>query len=94
MEEQKLFGIVIFTWEEWDDIDSECAQFYNVNFPFESMKKYNGMDASLDMNGELSVTEKSGECKEVWKGYVCEIPEFMRAVMAKFDKGWEIGGSK
>lgn len=34
MEDQRLFGIVIFSWKEWDEIDIECSQFYNVEFPF------------------------------------------------------------
>lgn len=80
MNEQKMFGVVIFTWDEWDEIDTGCFQYYAVNFPFESMKKYNGMDASLDMEGELSITEKDGEFKEVWKGFVSDIPEFMTAI--------------
>ena len=80
MNEQKMFGVVIFTWDEWDEVDTGCLQFYNINFSFESMKKYNGMDASLDMDGELSITEKDGDCKEVWKGYLTEIPEFMAEI--------------
>lgn len=80
MNEQKMFGVVIFTWDEWDEIETGFLQFYDVNFPFDSMKKYNGMDASLDMDGELRITEKDGECDEVWKGYVSEIPEFMAAI--------------
>lgn len=80
MNEQKMFGVVIFTWDGWDEIETGCLQYYTVSFPFESMKKYNGMDASLDMEGELSITEKNGECKEVWKGFVSDIPEFMEAI--------------
>lgn len=83
MEEQKIFGIVIFTWDDWGKIEPGCLQFYNVQFPFESMKKYNGMDACLDMDGELFITEKDGECKEVWKGFVSEIPEFMSKLSNK-----------
>lgn len=80
MNEQKMFGVVIFTWDEWDEIDVGYLQFYTVNFPFESMKKYNGMDVSLNMDGELSITGRGGGCEEVWKGYMSEIPEFMVAI--------------
>ena len=73
---EKLFGIPLFYWEEWDEIDTGFLQFYNVEFLFESMKKYNGMDASLDMNGEIAITDSKGE--EVWKGLACAIPEFRR----------------
>ena len=62
---EKLFDIPLFYWEKWNEIDTGFLQFYNVEFPFESMKKYNGMDASLDMNGEIAITDSKGE--EVWK---------------------------
>lgn len=71
---QKLFDIPLFCWEGWDEIETGFLQFYNVEFMFESMKKYNGMDASLDMNGEIAVTD--GDGTEVWKGFACAIPEF------------------
>ena len=75
---EKLFDIPLFYWEEWGEIETGFLQFYNVNFSFESMKKYNGMDASLDMNGEITITNSEGE--EVWKGFACEIPEFLQGV--------------
>lgn len=81
---QELFGLLIFTWDNFDIIDADLIQFYNIEFPYDSMKKYNGMDASLDMDGKLSITTREGECEEVWKGYVCAIPEFMERVKAKF----------
>lgn len=85
MNEQKLFGIVIFLWKEWDEIDTGCSQFYDVEFPFKSMEKYNGMDTSFNDEGELSVTDKAGNI--VWEGYACQIPEFMDEVKAKFGGG-------
>ena len=81
---QELFGLLIFTWDSCDIIDTDLIQFYNVEFPYDSMKKYNGMDASLDMDGKLSITTREGECEEVWEDYVCAIPEFMDRVKAKF----------
>ena len=78
---QKLFDIPLFYWEEWDEIETSFLQFYNVNFLFSSMEKYNGMDVSLDMNGELAITDSSGD--EVWKGFACAIPEFRRELNAR-----------
>lgn len=75
---QRLFDIPLFYWEEWDEIETGFLQFYNVNFLFSSMEKYNGMDVSLDMNGELAITDSDGN--EVWKGFACEIPEFLQGV--------------
>lgn len=84
---QELFGLLIFTWDSCDIIDTDLIQFYNIEFPYDSMKKYNGMDASLDMDGKLSITTREGEREEVWKDYVCAIPEFMERVKAKFRRG-------
>lgn len=81
---QELFGILVFTWDSCDIIDAGEIQFYDIEFPYESMKKYNGMDATIDMDGALSITTREGECEEVWKDYVCAIPEFMSRVKAKF----------
>lgn len=81
---QELFGLLIFTWDSCDIIDTDLIQFYNIEFPYDSMKKYNRMDASLDMDGKLSITTREEECEEVWKDYVCAIPEFMERVKAKF----------
>lgn len=81
---QELFGLLIFTWEDCDIVDTDLIQFYNIEFPYDSMKKYNGMDASLNMDGGLSITTREGECEEVWKDYVCAIPEFMERVKTKF----------
>lgn len=81
---QELFGILIFTWDSCDIIDAGEIRFYNIEFPYESMKQYNGMDASLNMDGELSIATREGECEEVWRYYACAIPEFMDALSAKF----------
>lgn len=85
-EEQKLFGITIFTWERWNEIDIGWFQFYNVQFPFESMKKYNGMDADINMDGKLSIGDRKLGCEEVWSGYVYEIPEFMEELSREVKK--------
>lgn len=79
---EKIFDIPLFYWEGWDEIETGFLQFYNVEFPFESMKKYNGMDASLDMSGEIVITDSEGE--EVWKGFACIIPEFVKKLNARY----------
>lgn len=75
---QKLFGIELFKWKEWDEIETGFLQFHNVEFPYESMKKYNGMDVALNMDGEIMITNDLPDGLEgVWSGYAYEIPEFM-----------------
>ena len=84
--EQKIFGITIFTWEGWDEIETGFLQFYNVQFPYESMKKCNGSDVSLDMNGEITICSDNEESAELWKGFAVEIPEFLEEFKKKFEK--------
>ena len=89
--QQKLFNIPIFTWEDWDGYDTDSLIFYNVEFPFESMKQYNGCDCSLELNGKLTISKLGEEISKdfyrteiVWKGFVCEIPEFMEELNKKY----------
>lgn len=77
-QEQKFCGILLFTWEQWDEVDTDMVQFYNVEFLMGSMKQYNGCDASLTFSGELEVYDSNGCLEEpLWSGYVTDIPEIM-----------------
>lgn len=82
--EQKFCGILLFTWEQWDEVDTDMVQFYNVEFPMESMKKYNGCDVSLTFSGELEVYDSS-DClaESLWSGYVTDIVEIMEELKNK-----------
>lgn len=89
--QETLFDIPIFAWESWDMIDTDTFQFYNVDFPYKSMKQYNGCDCNLDFNGKLTITkigekinEYTYETEIVWEGYVYEIPEFMEELNKKY----------
>ena len=89
--QETLFDIPIFSWEEWDMIDDDTFQFYNVDFSYKSMKQYNGYDCSLDTNGKLEITKLGKEISKdyyetelVWSGFVCEIPEFMEELNKKY----------
>ena len=88
---ETLFDIPIFSWEEWDMIDTDTLQFYNIDFQFESMKQYNGYDCSLDVKGKLEITKLGKEISKdyyetelVWSGFVCEISEFMEELNKKY----------
>ena len=89
--EETLFDIPIFSWEQWDMIDDDTFQFYNVDFPYKSMKQYNGYDCSLDVNGKFEITKLGKEISKdyyetelVWSGFVYEIPEFMEELNKKY----------
>ena len=83
-QEQKFCGILIFTWEQWDDVDADMLQFYNVEFPMESMKKYNGCDVSLTISGELEVYGSDYFAEPLWNGYVTDIVEIMEELKNRF----------
>ena len=79
MKEQIFCGIVIFRWEEWDKGDSGEIQFYNVQFPFKSMEKYNGVTAVLGINGQLTLFDKNdNELIDMW---VTDIPEVREHIL-------------
>lgn len=90
--QETLFNIPIFSWKEWDMIDTDTLQFYNVDFLYRSMKQYNGCDCSMDFNGKLTIEKISNKINEytydtevVWEGFVCEIPEFMEELNKKYN---------
>lgn len=72
--EQYFLGKTLFTWESWDEVDVAFLFFYNVEFSFESMKKYNGCDVSLDIEGSMEVYDENN--KVVWTGFVTDIEDW------------------
>lgn len=84
-QEQEFCGVTIFTWEEWDDVGTGILQFYNVEFPFESMKKYNGTMAVFSLSGQLTLfDENDNEIIDIW---VTDIPE-LKEILLKKEKKW------
>lgn len=83
--EQKFCGILLLTWEEWDEISIDMIQFYNVEFPMESMKQYSGCVVSLTFSGKLEVYDPFGYSAEpLWCGYVTDILEIMEELKNRF----------
>ena len=76
---QKFCGKDLFTWDEWDEIDTGELQFYNVEFCIDSMKEFNGMTAVLTIEGQLDIfaEDESGKQIEKWSGFVTDIPGFL-----------------
>lgn len=76
---QKFCGKELFTWDEWDIIDTGELQFYNVEFCIDSMKKFNGMTAILTIEGQLDIfsEDESGNSVQEWSGFVTKIPGFL-----------------
>lgn len=76
---QKFCGKELFTWDEWDIIDTGELQFYNVEFCIDSMKKFNGMTAILTIEGQLDIfsEDESGNSVQEWSGFVTKVPGFL-----------------
>ena len=100
---QTFCGKELFTWDEWDEIDTGFFQFYNIEFCIDSMKKYNGMSVSFNLEGELEIYDKDGNIK--WTGWVIDIPGFLEKpesfagriiyrVIREFDKGFGYHGTE
>ena len=35
---ESVLGVEIFEWQDWDDVDIDVLQFYDVKFKFDSLK--------------------------------------------------------
>ena len=77
-EEQEFLGIVLFTYEDYQGIDAETMQYWYIEFPFESMKKYNGRHANLYFEGWMEIINDNG--KILWEGYPTDIEEFRNSL--------------
>lgn len=75
-------GIALFTWADFDVIDEFTNQYYNVEFPFESMRQYNGMTVCYTTIGELSIYDESDNL--VYDEWIMEIPELREELYKKF----------
>lgn len=78
---ETMLGEDLFTYEEWKRLSRGEAEYYKVEFPFESMKKYNGGRVIKYDNGALRVYGK-----EIWKGYITDIPEFRELLITRLKK--------
>lgn len=80
---EKQFGIDLFTWDGWDDLGEQELYFYHVEFPFESMKKYNGLGLSKTFEGKIEIYDDEG-IEVVWSGYAIDIPEFVAIMKERY----------
>lgn len=47
MGKEDMFGIDIFDWNDWDEVDGDLLEFYDVNFYLDTMQQYNGCAVSF-----------------------------------------------
>lgn len=74
---EKFCGVDLFNWKNWDYIDDGCLYFYNVQFLFPSMQKYNGMDVARWFDGKMKIYGGNYAEELVWSGYITDILEVM-----------------
>lgn len=95
MNEYKFLGEVIFLWEGWEELDEEWNTFYGVQFPFESMKQFNGACINISDEGMINISastedlelDENGMIKipePLWENYAIAIPEFRAKIYEKF----------
>lgn len=77
---EQFCGVDIFTWEQYDIIDTDNFYFYNVKFLLPSMQKYNGMDVSRWFDGKMEIYSRDNTDQVAWSGYVTDIHEVMEAL--------------
>lgn len=77
---QMYFDIPLFCYGKSKPICESCLRFYNVEFPFQSMQKYDGKDVSLNLNGDIIIYDIVGDKQKIlWKGFAFDIPEYATA---------------
>jgi len=72
---EKFCGIDIFSWEEWDEVDTDTIQFYNVEFLLPSMVRFNGKCVTKSFEGKLEIYDKENI---IWSRWITDIPEVMQ----------------
>ncbi|NUJ17436.1 hypothetical protein FKN04_12705 [Bacillus glycinifermentans] len=57
MEIEKVLGVEIFKWKEYDILEEDYAQFYNVEFILPELEEFNTDDtiAVLGRQGDLQI---------------------------------------
>lgn len=73
---EQFCGIDLYSYKEWDLMDTDNLYFYNVQFLVPSMTKYNNMDVSRLFDGRMEIYDGENE-EPVWSGYITDIQEVM-----------------
>lgn len=73
--QQKFLGQLLFTYDGWDDLEIGYLQFYDVEFPFTSMKRYDANTVTLQIDGTMEIYNDVDE-HAVWTGFPTDIEEW------------------
>jgi len=76
--EEKLFGIKIFKWEEYDLLE-DITQYYDVMWCFKELEKYNGRIITVTTNWDIEIYNEDGTAVDK-KFNIIEINEFKEKI--------------
>jgi hypothetical protein len=72
--EEKLFGIKIFEWEEYDLLEN-VTQYYDVKWSFKELEKYNSRIITVTTNWDIEIYNEDGTAVDK-KFNIIEVAEF------------------
>lgn len=75
---EKLFGINIFEWAEYDLLE-DVIQYYDVVWSFKELQKYNGRIITVTTNWDIEIYNEDGTAVEK-EFNIIEIAEFKEKV--------------
>jgi len=76
--EEKLFGIKIFEWTDYDILE-DVTQYYDVEWTFKELEKYNGRIIIVNTNWDIEIYNEDGTAVDK-KFNIIEINEFKEKI--------------
>jgi hypothetical protein len=76
--EERLFGIKIFEWEEYDLLEN-VTQYYDVKWSFTELEKYNKRIITVTTNWDIEIYNEDGTAVDK-QFNIIEINEFKEKV--------------
>lgn len=79
-----VFGITLFSWENWDEINESCLQFYNCNFPPElfEFSEYDECNVAIFDDGTMEIYSSNNEL--IFNDYWIKIPYFNKLIKTMY----------
>lgn len=75
----ELLGIKLFDSNEYCDVMEDCAQYTDVNWKLNDMKKYDGMTVALYFDGKLVIYDLENEI--VFDGSLMDSVDFKHELL-------------
>lgn len=78
----KMMDIPVFSWENLYELDTDITIFYDVEFEYNSMKRYNGQTVFMWDSGYMEISD--GMANVLWSGYPVNIKEYSDIFKEKY----------